>query len=126
VGQEKLRENKLFRAETAANPARTLQLKRKPLTPEMMMQTDAPVHKLGGRLSREDQRRLGDILQRVYDEVIRQGVPDRFKQLLGELDQRENASPAQRGIGQSGANDIQQPGEVLKSGGVGESKRSAR
>jgi Anti-sigma factor NepR len=50
------------------------------------MQTDAHIHKVGGRLSREDQRRLGDILQRVYDDVVRQGVPDRFKDLLNELD----------------------------------------
>jgi hypothetical protein len=50
------------------------------------MQTDAPTRKAGGRLSREDQRRLGDILQRVYDEVVGQGVPDRFRDLLNELD----------------------------------------
>ena len=50
------------------------------------MQTDAPVRKAGGRLSREDQRRLGDILQRVYDDVLRQGVPDRFRHLLDELE----------------------------------------
>src|SRR5215467_11467928 len=49
------------------------------------MQTDAHVRKAGGRLSREDQRRLGDILQRVYDDVVRQGVPDRFRDLLNEL-----------------------------------------
>src|SRR5262245_29128436 len=53
--------------------------------PEATMHTDAPVRK-SGRLSREDQRRLGDILKRVYDDVIRQGVPDRFKVLLDELD----------------------------------------
>jgi hypothetical protein len=50
------------------------------------MHTDAQIRKVGGRLSRDDQRRLGDILQRVYDDVIRQGVPDRFKDLLNELD----------------------------------------
>jgi len=50
------------------------------------MHTEAPVRKAGGRLSREDQRRLGDILQRAYDDVVRQGVPDRFKNLLNELD----------------------------------------
>jgi Anti-sigma factor NepR len=50
------------------------------------MQTDAHIRKAGGRLSREDQRRLGDILQRVYDDVVRQGVPDRFRDLLNELD----------------------------------------
>ena len=51
------------------------------------MQTDAPSRKPGGRLSRDDQRRLGDILQRVYDDVVKQGVPDRFKNLLQELDE---------------------------------------
>jgi len=30
---------------------------------------------------------LGDILHRVYDDVVREGVPDRFKNLLQELDQ---------------------------------------
>ena len=50
------------------------------------MQTDASSPRAAGRLSREDQRRLGDILQRVYDDVIQQGVPDRFKDLLNELD----------------------------------------
>jgi hypothetical protein len=67
------------------------------------MHTDAQVRKAGGRLSREDQRRIGDILQRVYDEVLRQGVPDRFKDLLEQFDQpkdagdAENASNASRG-----------------------------
>ena len=51
------------------------------------MHTDAPTRRSAGRLSREDQRRLGDILQRVYDDVVRQGVPDRFRTLLDELDQ---------------------------------------
>ena len=54
------------------------------------MQTDAHIRKVGGRLSREDQRRLGDILQRVYDDVVRQGVPDRFKDLLNELDEGDD------------------------------------
>jgi hypothetical protein len=60
----------------------------KALRPEATMHTDAHARKAGGRLSREDQRRLGDILQRVYDDVIHQGVPDRFKDLLSELEQR--------------------------------------
>ena len=57
------------------------------------MHTDAHARKAGGRLSREDQRRLGDILQRVYDDVIHQGVPDRFKDLLTELEQRSDSAP---------------------------------
>jgi Anti-sigma factor NepR len=51
------------------------------------MQTDASTPRTG-RLSREDQRRLGDILQRVYDDVVKQGVPDRFRHLLEELGSR--------------------------------------
>ena len=50
------------------------------------MHTQAAIRKAGGRLSREDQRRLGDILQRVYDDVVRQGVPDRFRNLMDELE----------------------------------------
>lgn len=64
------------------------------------MQTHPPTPKAGGRLSREDQRRLGDILQRVYDDVIRQGVPDRFRNLLEEIegeraDENRVAAPQQ-------------------------------
>jgi hypothetical protein len=66
------------------------------------MHMDAPVRKAGGRLSREDQRRLGDILQRVYDDVVRQGVPDRFKELLSELDGA--------GGGQDAGEAVQKPG----------------
>jgi len=58
----------------------------KPLKPEATMHTQAAIRKAGGRLSRDDQRRLGDILQRVYDDVVRQGVPDRFRTLMDELE----------------------------------------
>ena len=67
------------------------------------MHTEAQVRKAGGRLSREDQRRLGDILQRVYDEVLRQGVPDRFKSLLDQFDKDDGVAETMRG--QSGAED---------------------
>jgi Anti-sigma factor NepR len=67
------------------SPGRSEFLDRNLHRPEATMHTDAALRK-SGRLSREDQRRLGDILKRVYDDVIRQGVPDRFKTLLDELD----------------------------------------
>src|ERR1700730_18359148 len=69
---------------------------RTPSSAEAVMQTDAPIRKAAGRLSREDQRRLGDILQRVYDDVIQQGVPDRFKDLLNELDGAGDTEQAER------------------------------
>jgi anti-sigma factor NepR-like protein len=67
------------------------------------MHMDAQTRKAGGRLSREDQRRLGDILQRVYDDVLRQGVPDRFKDLLHELDERKEVTmPSANGQAEEG------------------------
>jgi hypothetical protein len=39
-----------------------------------------------GRLSRSDQHRIGDLLQRAYDDVVNEGVPDRFKVLLDKLE----------------------------------------
>jgi len=65
-----------------------------PLEPEATMHTQAAMRKPGGRLSREDQRRLGDILQRVYDDVVRQGVPDRFKNLMDELEEDARSGEA--------------------------------
>jgi hypothetical protein len=59
------------------------------------MPTDAQVRKARGRLSREDQLRIGEILQRVYDEVLRQGVPDRFKDLLEQFDQPKDRGDAE-------------------------------
>jgi len=58
------------------------------------MHIQAAMRKPGGRLSREDQRRLGDILQRVYDDVVRQGVPDRFKNLMEELEEDARSGDA--------------------------------
>ena len=75
----------------------------KPPRSEATMHTEAQVRKAGGRLSREDQRRLGDILQRVYDEVLRQGVPDRFKTLLDQFDRDVSAAETMRG--QAGEDD---------------------
>jgi hypothetical protein len=54
------------------------------------MQTEFQTRKMRGRLTREDQRRLGDVLQRVYDDVLKQGVPDRFKTLIDQLGQNED------------------------------------
>jgi anti-sigma factor NepR-like protein len=99
-----MKAHKAVRAESVGQkPVRSELTEHKPLRPEATMHTDAPVRKSGGRLSREDQRRLGDILQRVYDEVIRQGVPDRFKELLNDLDQSGPAGEARVADPRSGA-----------------------
>jgi hypothetical protein len=41
------------------------------------------------KLSREVQTRLGQQLRAMYDEVVSQGVPDRFTELLNRLDADE-------------------------------------
>jgi Anti-sigma factor NepR len=84
--------------EEAARPDATRQ---QPLSSEATMHTDAQVRRAGGRLSREDQRRLGDILQRVYDEVLRQGVPDRFRDLLDQFDRTKEVGDAETMRGQA-------------------------
>lgn len=93
-----MNEHKAVRLEsTAEPPVKPESPGAKAQRPEATMHTDAHARKAGGRLSREDQRRLGDILQRVYDDVIHQGVPDRFKDLLSELDQRGDKAPGDAG-----------------------------
>jgi hypothetical protein len=39
-----------------------------------------------GKLSRDVQARLGQQLRAMYDDVVNQGVPDRFSELLTRLD----------------------------------------
>jgi hypothetical protein len=95
-----MNERKPVRAAIAGEAVRAEATQHKPLKSEASMHTDAEVKKTGGRLSREDQRRLGDILQRVYDEVLRQGVPDRFKDLLNQ-----DKDTAETMRGQGGGND---------------------
>jgi hypothetical protein len=60
-------------------------VEQKPLRPEATRNMEVRARKPRGRLSREDQRRLGDILHRVYDEVVKEGVPERFEKLLRQL-----------------------------------------
>ena len=38
------------------------------------------------RLDRAIQSRIGDHLRAMYDELLQQPVPDRFKELLGRLE----------------------------------------
>lgn len=42
------------------------------------------------KLSREVQTRLGQQLRSMYDDVVHQGVPDRFTELLNRIDSNGN------------------------------------
>lgn len=43
-----------------------------------------------GRLNREIQAQLGDQLRQMYNDVVGQGVPDRFVSLLAKLEKSDN------------------------------------
>jgi len=54
------------------------------------------VKKAGG-LNAEIQSRIGHQLRAMYDDVVRQGVPDRFAELIRKLDGPEAAAQAAGG-----------------------------
>ena len=63
---------------------------RKPAGQQRAMETAVTRNRKGSakpaKLSREVQARLGQQLRAMYDEVVNQGVPDRFVDLLNQLD----------------------------------------
>jgi hypothetical protein len=51
------------------------------------MQPDAMNHqKNASGLNREIQSKIGQQLRAIYDDVVQEGVPDRFAELLKQLD----------------------------------------
>ena len=50
------------------------------------MQPDAPNEKNASGLNREIQSKIGQQLRAIYDDVVQEGVPDRFADLLKQLD----------------------------------------
>jgi anti-sigma factor NepR-like protein len=51
-----------------------------------------PMHqrRATAKLGRDVQSKIGQQLRAMYDDVLSQGVPDRFVELLDQLDKREN------------------------------------
>lgn len=39
-----------------------------------------------GKLSRETQAKIGEQLRKIHDDIVEEGVPDRFVKLLSQLD----------------------------------------
>ena len=54
------------------------------------MQTDVRRRSSRGKLSREALLKLGRVLVDYYDDVRKEGVPDRFKDLLQKYDERKD------------------------------------
>jgi len=61
-----------------------------------MMQTDTQATRRSrGRLTRDVQSKLGKVLQNYFDDVVKQGVPDRFKDLLQQYNERKDKESGQ-------------------------------
>ncbi|MGI8526553.1 MAG: NepR family anti-sigma factor [Pseudolabrys sp.] len=45
-----------------------------------------PRKKTNAKLTRDVQAKLGQQLRSIYDDVVSQGVPDRFAELINRLD----------------------------------------
>ena len=63
---------------------------------------NAPPSRQGG-LNAEIQSRIGHQLRAMYDDVVRQGVPDRFAELIRKLDTPAAAHQVKSDDGESGA-----------------------
>jgi hypothetical protein len=57
-------------------------------TPERLVQSEP--EKGEGRLTRDIQIKIGQQLRAMYMDVVDQGVPDRFVELLRQLDEQTN------------------------------------
>jgi Anti-sigma factor NepR len=62
----------------------------KVLRPESMTNSDGHPRRSRGRLNRETLAKLGKTLEAYYDDVRKQGVPDRFKDLLRQYEERND------------------------------------
>jgi hypothetical protein len=66
---------------------------RKPVGQQKPMEAAATrkkEHTKPAKLGREVQARLGQQLRAMYDEVLNQGVPDRFAELLNRIESNGN------------------------------------
>jgi hypothetical protein len=73
-----------------SKPAVLRSIEDKPTRPEMSMHADNQIRRPRGRLGRDVQAKVGRILQTFYDDVVGEGVPDRFKDLVQQLEERKD------------------------------------
>ena len=75
----------------------TMTDEQKPIRPGTM-QTEVNQRKPRGRLGRDVQSKIGQQLRAMYDNVVSEGVPDRFTEVLQRLDeQKEHKEQKQEG-----------------------------
>ena len=57
----------------------------------MRSETSRSMGGSSGALDKETQTKIGQQLRAMYDDVVRQGVPDRFSELLKRLERGDDA-----------------------------------
>jgi hypothetical protein len=62
----------------------------KPVKPGSKINIAAAVPDSNGTLGRDVQDVIGKQLQAMYDDLVNQAVPDRFTELLQQLDKRDD------------------------------------
>ncbi len=65
----------------------------KPSRPRSHIETGTSPAKADAKLGRDIQAKIGQQLRALYDEVVNQGVPDRFADLLNRLDKPDDKEP---------------------------------
>ena len=71
-------------------PQGSASVEQMPVRPNSTMQNDIHTRKRRGRLGRDAQIKLGKTLQAYFDDVIKEGVPDRFRDLLQQAEERKD------------------------------------
>jgi len=61
------------------------------------MQTEVTQRKPRGRLGRDVQSKIGQQLRAMYDDVVSAGVPDRFTEMLQQLDEQKEQQEKEKG-----------------------------
>jgi len=61
------------------------------------MQTEVNQRKPRGRLGRDVQSKIGQQLRAMYDDVVSAGVPDRFTEMLSQLDEKKETDKGSNG-----------------------------
>ena len=61
------------------------------------MQTDVNQRKARGRLGRDVQSKIGQQLRAMYDDVVSAGVPERFTEMLRQLDEQKDQQEKEKG-----------------------------
>jgi len=61
------------------------------------MQTEVTPRKPRGRLGRDVQSKIGQQLRAMYDDVVSAGVPDRFAEMMRQLDEQKEQQEKEKG-----------------------------